>query len=102
MEFTDEQERMIESFQAAVQDLVVGHARNREDAVRIADLPEFYAPLCDMVAEWCANHAVDIEYPLRETDDDGEERILETCKCTDPSEREWWKKWLETAKGENT
>ena len=101
MEFTDEQEELIKSFQEDVQGLVVRHARNRRDAILVVDAPEFYGELCEMVAEFAANHAVDILYPFRETGPDGSERIAGTCECTDPSERKRWEKWLTRAKEEN-
>jgi len=107
MDFTDEQEEMIRSFQEDVQSLVVGHARNKRDAALIVDTAVFYGELCDMIAEFAANHAIDVEYPEHVTTcvDDGsggfKEEIREVYDCTDRRQRDWWKEWLERAKKES-
>lgn len=92
MDFTDEQTDRIDGFQLHMRHFVRSHASrdSRELLDWIEDRPEFIGPLCDMVAEYCANHGVDIRYPVHVTDPDGEERIQECADPTDGVEREYW------------
>ena len=68
---------------------------NQDRAAAAADDAAFYGPLCDMIAEYCANHGVDIRYPVHITDPDGEERIQEFVDPTDGVEREYWMKGID-------
>lgn len=95
MEFTARQLNDIDLFQGLVQDTVVACAMDQDRASVALDDPAFYGPLCDMVAEYCANHGVDIRYPVHVTEPDGEERIQECADPTDGVEREYWMKGID-------
>ena len=94
MEFTARQLNDIDLFQGLVQDTVVACAMDQDRASVALDDPAFYGPLCDMVAEYCANHGVDIRYPVRVTDGD-EEHIEEFAEPTDLAEREYWARLID-------
>ena len=105
MDFTIEQDDAVASFIEDVQNTVIRLAA--PDKVGIAgwavDRPEFYAPLCDMIAEFCANRGVDLRYPCHETvygaSGECEEAIHDTTPPTDLKEREKWELEYDAYKG---
>ena len=94
MEFTPRQLNDIDLWQALIIDSIVACAVDQDRAAAAADDAAFYGPLCDMVAEYCANHGVDIRYPVHVTDGD-EERIEEFAEPTDLAEREYWARLID-------
>lgn len=95
MEFTAQQLNDIDLFQTLTIETIFACAMDQDRASVALDDAAFYGPLCDMIAEYCANHGVDIRYPVHVTDPDGEERIQECVDPTDGVEREYWMKGID-------
>ena len=95
MDFTPKQLNDIDLFQTLTIETIFACAMDQDRASVALDDAAFYGPLCEMIAEYCANHGVDIRYPVRITDPDGEERIQECADPTDGVEREYWMKGID-------